>query len=88
VDGLDADFGSSLAYRLFGILVPGEEHRVPVHAHVDLRPGFDEHSVQIRLEMRSTEGLYLVEFAENGKPFEEKFAEIETSLKEATGVIA
>jgi hypothetical protein len=38
--------------------------------------------------MRSTEGLYLVEFAENGKPFEEKFAEIETSLKEATGVIA
>ena len=61
---------------------------MPVHAHVDLRPGLDEHSVQIRLEMRSTEGLYLVEFAENGKPFEEKFAEIETSLKEATGVIA
>ena len=86
-DGLDADYGSSVAFRLLGILVPGEEHRVPVHAHVDLRPGPDEHSVHVRLELRSTEGMYLLEFSAAGKVFEEKFAEIEVSCKAATGVL-
>lgn len=91
VDGLDADYGASAAFRLLGIIVPGEEHRVPVHAHVDLRPGPDEHSIQVRLEMRSIEGLYLLEFAgarEADAAYEEKFAEIEASCREATGVVA
>lgn len=91
VDGLDADYGASAAFRLLGIIVPGEEHRVPVHAHVDLRPGPDEHSVQVRLEMRSIEGLYLLEFAddeEKDAAYAEKFDEIEASCKAATGVIA
>ena len=87
VDGLDADYGSSFAFRMLGILVPGEEHRVPVHAHVDLRPGPDEHSVQVRLEMRSTAGFYLVTLAEVDAWFAVKFAEIEDSLKRATGVM-
>lgn len=88
VDGLDADYGSSFAFRMLGILVPGEEHRVPVHAHVDLRPGPDAHTVQVRLEMRSTEGFYLVSFAEAGDLFREKFDEIEASVKAATGTVS
>ncbi len=91
VEGLDADYGASTAFRLLGIIVPGEEHRVPVHAHVDLRPGPDVHTIQVRLEMRSIEGLYLLEFAEAEQAdaaYAEKFAEIETSCKEATGVTA
>lgn len=91
VEGLDADYGASTAFRLLGIVVPGEEHRVPVHAHVDLRPGPDEHSIQVRLEMRSIEGLYLLEFTDaqqQDAAYAEKFAEIEASCKAATGVIA
>jgi hypothetical protein len=90
VDGLDADYGASAAFRLLGIIVPGEEHRVPVHAHVDLRPGPDAHSIQVRLEMRSIEGMYLLEFADAHQAdaaYSEKFAEIEASCKNATGVI-
>jgi len=90
VDGLDADYGASTAFRLLGIIVPGEEHRVPVHAHVDLRPGPDQHSVQVRLEMRSIEGLFLLEFADADQQsvaYAEKFAEIEQSCKAATGVV-
>jgi hypothetical protein len=90
VDGLDADYGASTAFRLLGIIVPGEEHRVPVHAHVDLRPGPDSHTIQVRLEMRSMEGLFLLEFADADQQtaaYAEKFAEIEDSCKAATGVV-
>ncbi len=90
VDGLDADYGASTAFRLLGIIVPGEEHRVPVHAHVDLRPGPDQHSIQVRLEMRSIDGLFLLEFADadqQSAAYAEKFAEIEDSCKAATGVV-
>lgn len=60
--------------------------------HVDLRPVFGEHSahvrVRVRVERRSTEGVYPVEFVTNGQPCAEMIAEIEESLKEATGVMA
>lgn len=87
VHGLDADYGPSAAYRFLGILVPGEEHRVPVHVHVDVRPGTTPANVLVRAEMRAGEGMHLLRFVDAGQIYAERFAEIRIDLQDATGVV-
>ena len=86
VQGLDADFGNALTFRLVGSLFSGHEDELPLHIHVDIRPGPAEAQSLVRAEMRSTEGWYLFKLSQVDAQYRERFDGICSALRTATGV--
>jgi len=86
VQGLDADFGNALTFRLIGSLFPGTEDNLPLHIHVDVRPGPGDAQCLVRAEMRSTQGWYLFQLSQVDAQYRARFDSIVTALRTATGV--
>lgn len=88
VQGMDADFGNALTFRLVGSLFPGTQDYMPLHVHVDVRPGPGENQCLVRAEMRSTEGWYVFQLSQVEPQYRARFDGIVTALRGATGQVA
>jgi hypothetical protein len=88
VQGLDADFGSALKFRLLGSFFSSTEDDLPFHLHVDVRPGTVADQSHVRAEMRSTEGWYLVQFNFVEGQYRQRFEEVVGRLRTATGEVS
>lgn len=83
IDSLGASFGSKLAFRMLGALIPGGPARIPLSVHVDVRSGAAADESVVRVELRAEDTGYLFRLNMVDSMIGQRFTEIVSGLKAA-----